>query len=273
MDDARLGSALRVIRQRKGWRQADLAARAGVGRWRVSLVERGRASEVGLPGVRRIVATLDARLDLVLRWHGGDLDRLLNRRHSALHEAVARMLDDIGGWQLAPEVSFSVYGERGFIDALAWHAGDRMLLVIELKTAIVDVNELMGIVDRKRRLATQIARERGWVASAVSAWVVVEERSTNRRRLSAHVAVLRAAFPDDGRTMRGWLRSPDHPVAALSFLSIAEGAGSVAGRSARQRVRTSAEGSAVRGARTSQGRSESAGAPGWRSGAPSRRQR
>lgn len=249
MDDGQLGSALRLIRQRKGWRQVDLAERAGIGRWRVSLAERGHAAEAGLPGVRRIVAALDGRLDLVLRWHGGDLDRLLNRRHSALHEAVAQLLGEAGGWQFAPEVSFSVYGERGFIDVLAWHPGLRMLLVIELKTMIVDVNELMGLVDRKRRLAMRIARERSWAATAVSAWVVVEERSTNRRRLSQHVTVLRAAFPDDGRTMRGWLRNPVHPVAALSFLSIAGGASTPAGGGAQQRVRKPVAGPATLRAR------------------------
>ena len=45
---------------------------------------------------------------------------------------------------LAPEVSFSIYGERGVIDILAWHPGRRALLIIELKTDIVDVNELVG---------------------------------------------------------------------------------------------------------------------------------
>lgn len=33
-----------------------------------------------------------------------------------------------------PEVSFSIYGQRGVIDILAWHAATRSLLVIELKT-------------------------------------------------------------------------------------------------------------------------------------------
>ena len=50
-------------------------------------------------------------------------------------------------------------GERGVIDILAWHAATRTLLVIELKTEIVDINELMGTVDRKRRLAATVARE------------------------------------------------------------------------------------------------------------------
>jgi len=51
----------------------------------------------------------------------------------------------------------------------------------------------------------------------------------NRRRLAGHRAMLRNAFPTDGRTMRGWLREPAGPVAAwsrptLSWLMTAPGA-------------------------------------------------
>jgi hypothetical protein len=65
---------------------------------------------------------------------------------------------------VVPEVSFSIFGERGVIDVLAWHAATRTILVIELKTVIADVNELIGNVDRKRRLAPRVAAERGWDA-------------------------------------------------------------------------------------------------------------
>jgi hypothetical protein len=39
------------------------------------------------------------------------------------------------------------------IDILGWHAAARMILVIELKTEFVDINETMGTLDRKDRLA------------------------------------------------------------------------------------------------------------------------
>jgi hypothetical protein len=86
------------------------------------------------------------------------------------------------------------------------------LLVIELKTDIVDVNELVGTVDRKGRHAVRIAIERGWIRShdpapSVSIWVIVADGHTNRRRVQAHRAMLRAAFPSDGRAIGGWLRT------------------------------------------------------------------
>jgi hypothetical protein len=143
---------------------------------------------------------------------------MLNAGHAAMHETVGRRLSVIAGWEWAPEVSFSVYGERGVIDIFAFHPGRRMLLVIELKTEIVDVQDLIGGVDRKRRLAIGIARERGWHALQVSCWVIVAGSRTNQRRLAAHRTTLRRAFPVDGRTMDGWLADPDRIVAALSFL-------------------------------------------------------
>jgi hypothetical protein len=123
------------------------------------------------------------------------------------------------GWHLAPEVSFSIYGERGIIDILACHEPSGVLLVIELKTEIVDVNELVGTLDRKRRLAPGIAAERGWPVRSVSRWVIVSRDSTNLRRIAAHRALLHAAFPDDGRVMRAWVRDPRGPVSALSTWS------------------------------------------------------
>ena len=125
--------------------------------------------------------------------------------------------DDLPAWAFRPETSFAIYGERGVIDILAWHAGHRALLVIELKTDIVDVNDLVGAVDRKRRLAAQVAAGFGWVPETVSVWVIVADGRTNRARIAVHNAMLRAAFPTDGRSIGGWLRDPARAVSALSI--------------------------------------------------------
>jgi transcriptional regulator with XRE-family HTH domain len=217
MDDIRVGAAVRAVRVRRRWRQEDVAARAGVSRAFVSLVERGHLDRVSMATIRRIAACLDMRVDIVARWRGGELDRLLNARHSALHETVAAHFLGLPGWHLAPEVSFSIFGERGVIDILAFHEPTRSLLVIELKTAIVDVNELVGGMDRKRRLATRVAAERGWHALSVSCWVIVAAGRTNRRRIDAHRTMLHAAFPESAVAVRRWLRQPTGSVAALSM--------------------------------------------------------
>jgi transcriptional regulator with XRE-family HTH domain len=218
MDDHRIGAALRAIRTRKRWRQADVAARAGVSPSVVGRVERGRAAGVPLGKLRRIFRAIDARLDTVVRFEGADLARLLDSHHAAMEEAVVRMLGALDGWIVEPEVSFSVYGERGIIDVLAWHPGRRMLLVIELKTEIVEVGGLLGKMDQRRQHAAGVARRRGWDPIAVSTWVVIADGRTNRRAVSQHHRTLRTKFPVDGRGMRRWLRDPRVRIDALSFL-------------------------------------------------------
>jgi hypothetical protein len=186
-------------------------------------IEHGRLASIPLGKLRAVAAALDARLDAVVRWHGGDLPRLLSARHSQMHEAMARFFGELPDWTAEPEVSFSIYGERGIIDILAWHPLRRILLVIELKTEIVDVNELLGTLDRKRRLAADIARSKGWRPVAVATWVVVADGRSNRRAIAEHAAVLRAKLPIGGRTMRAWLRDPNGPIDALSLVPSVHG--------------------------------------------------
>ncbi|HTG42031.1 MAG TPA: helix-turn-helix transcriptional regulator [Methylomirabilota bacterium] len=241
MDDLRFGSTIRSVRIRKRLTQEDVSKLAGVSRGTVSRIERGHLDEVSLGSIRAVAKALDVRVDLVPRWRGGDLDRLLNSRHSALHEQVARTFAERPEWLTAPEVSFAIYTERGVIDILAWHARRQMLLMIELKTDIVDVNELLGTLDRKRRLAWQVARDRGWDVgerTSTSAWVIVAESHTNRRRVQAHGAMLRAALPLDGRSIAGWLRDPSRPVGALSFWPDARPMSVSGGRAPVRRVRS-----------------------------------
>lgn len=218
VDDQRFGTVVRAVRQRRRWRQTDLAAKSRVSQATISRLERGHPGTLSLDTIRRVAGALDIRVDLVARWRAGDLDRLVNARHSSLHETVAAALTTrFRGWVLAPEASFSIFGERGAIDILAWHPDRRALLVIELKTDIADVNELLGTFDRKVRLAAQVAEPRGWHPLSVSGWVIVAPGRTNRERIARHGSMLRAAFPADGRRISGWLRAPAGRISALSI--------------------------------------------------------
>jgi transcriptional regulator with XRE-family HTH domain len=220
VNDQQVGSAFRVVRIRRRLRQEDVAHAAGVSTATISRLERGHFDHLSTAIMRQIAASLDIRLDHVARWRGGELDRVVNSKHAALHESVARAFAVLSGWEIRPEVSFAVYGERGIVDILAWHAERAALLVIELKTEIVDVNELIGTLDRKRRLGPMIARDLGWTPVHVGAWVIVAESRTNRRRIAEHQTVLRAAFPADGTAMRAWLREPRRPKSSLSMWTV-----------------------------------------------------
>ena len=92
---------------------------------------------------------MDARIDLVPRWRGGDLDRLIDARHAGMVETLVRRLASLPDWIAQPEVTFSIYGEHGSIDLVAWHPGRRAFL-----TAIDG--------SRETSLGIGIGRQRSW---------------------------------------------------------------------------------------------------------------
>jgi len=219
VDPLRFGSAIRAARIRRGLQQADLAAAAGVSRGSVSRIERGLTREIAFGTLVQVGAALEIRVELHARSRGADLDRLINSKHAALAEAVVARFRGFRGWVVRPEVSFSIWGERGIVDLLAWHEESGALLVIELKTDIVDVGEILGTLDRKRRLAEQIAKTLGWRSAHVGVALLIGDGRTNRRHVLAHDRTFRAALPDDGRRLRAWLRQPAGEIAVLTFVS------------------------------------------------------
>jgi transcriptional regulator with XRE-family HTH domain len=160
VNDAQLGALFRAVRIHLRLRQEDVARRAGVSQSTVSRIERGHLGPLPLNAIRAVVSVLEIRLDTVPSWRGGDLARVMNARHSALHERLADRLAGETGWVSAAEVSYSIYGERGVIDRLAFHAERRMLAVFEIKADLADPAGLVSQVDRYRRLAPKIAAER-----------------------------------------------------------------------------------------------------------------
>jgi transcriptional regulator with XRE-family HTH domain len=219
MNDSQAGFVFRAVRVHLRLRQEDVSQRAGVPQSVVSRIERGHLATLRLGQLQAVAAVLEIRLDLVPSWRGGDLPRLVNARHSALHECLADRFARAPGWESAAEVSYSIWGERGVIDRLAFHAGRGMLAVFEIKADLSDSAGLVGQVDRYRRLAPEIARSRGWASARVSCWAVVADTDTNRRRLAAHRELLRGAFPADGRALGEWLRDPVERVDGLTFLA------------------------------------------------------
>jgi transcriptional regulator with XRE-family HTH domain len=222
MDDVnveRLGRLARMLRVRQRITQSMLARRAGVSRRAVSLMECGHADRLHLSAILAIAAGLGARLDMRLLWNGPELDRLLDARHAALAQAVKVLLER-AGWIARVEVSFNRYGDRGRIDLLGWHPGTRILLVLEIKTELVDVQALLGSLDVKVRVGPAVAERFGWeVSSAVPAIVFAEDRTTRHRLIS--LASLFDRFELRGRRATAWVRHPIGTPGGLLWLTAA----------------------------------------------------
>src|SRR5262245_56636823 len=216
MDDLRVGALLRVLRLRRGLRQVDVAMLAGVSDATVSRAERGQVASLSVATVRQIARVLEARLDLSLWTRAGDVERVASGRHAELVEVLIETLVGLG-WTVRPEVSFNVRGERGIVDIVAWHGPSRSILLIEVKTEIVDVAELFGTFDRKRRLAQDIARLLGFDPLAISTALVVADTATNHRRIAQHRATFGAVLAHGGKRFRAYIARPAGSIDALAF--------------------------------------------------------
>lgn len=237
MDRIRLGLSFRALRVRRGWRQIDVAQRAGLSQASISSIERGGGATRSLATLVRVADVLEARVDVRLLWHGEQLDRLLDSAHARLVEDVVALLG-AHGWEVAVEVSFAIRGERGSIDVLARHRATGALLVTEVKSVVPDNQAMLYALDRKVRLAPQIGAQRGWtVAGPVSRLLVVAEGSTGRRRIAALAATYASVLPHRGAATRRWIRTPVGPLRGLLFLPFSTGSAVRATVTGVQRVR------------------------------------
>src|SRR5688500_2077451 len=133
MDDRRVGLVIRALRRRRGWRQIDLAAAAMVSQSVIARAEAGHIDGLTLRTARRILAALDARADLNARWRGGELDRLLDSRHSEICAGTAEIVVR-DGWATVQEVSYAIFPERGSIDLLGLRRSELIALIVEIKS-------------------------------------------------------------------------------------------------------------------------------------------
>jgi len=220
MTDDRAGRLIKAVRVHLGLRQVDLAEAADVDQKVVTLLERGELRRVSVERFRRVCAALKIEPVLELRWRGGLADRLVDRGHARIVEAVIAELRRLG-WECLPEYTFNVYGERGSVDILAWHPVHRALLLVEIKTRITDMQAMLGSLSKKLRLVpAEIARERRWERVALGHVVVLLDTRANRSAVAGHRATFEAAFPSHTAQVRAWLRAPQSNLAGLWFLAL-----------------------------------------------------
>lgn len=199
-----IARSLRALRRRKRWSQRRLGYAIGISQAEVSRRERGALESCTVSDVERWSMALGAHLLMDLRVEG---ERpLTDAAHAEMQNWLARLLRG-AGWIVEPEVSFNHFGDRGRIDVLAFHPAVRTLLVAEVKTRLLDAQDVIGRLDVKRRMASMLAKERGWSPETSIPTLLFREDSTTRRRLIAHEALF-ANYLLRGRSAVAWLRHP-----------------------------------------------------------------
>ena len=197
----------------------DLAGQVGVSQQEVSLLERGHLDGVPLRTLRAVLRALEASVELDIRWRGGAIDRLLDERHAALVAGACRVLAE-SSWQVVAEATYSVYGERGSVDVLAWRRELASAAVVEVKTELASVEATLRKHDEKVRLASRLIRDReGWTPRVVGRVLVLPEGRTARRQLERAGVVLASAYPLRALELRTWLRAPRASVGGVLLLA------------------------------------------------------
>ena len=234
------GRLLRMLRIRRNWRQEDVAARAGLSPSAIGRHERGWTGS--LDSLERHAAVFNLRVEVRLVGRGGDLHRIADEEHAAIIESLAAWFRG-RDFVTELEASFNEWGERGRIDLLAFQPGTGTLVIVEVKTLLVDLQDLFGALNVRMRLSRNIAQRRGWQMRRAVMVLAVADTAANRSVVRMHHALFAgferrrltaAALDRDGARVLHWVRP-----AAVSRSSWFGG---------RQRVRRPAAQSSLAGA-------------------------
>lgn len=220
MDGTYVGRLARAVRVDRGLTQAQVGRLAGVSQRTVARVEHGDLHGVSLDAIERVTAGLGIRLRLEARWQGGDGDRLLDREHAAVVGMVVAELRRLG-WEVLLEYTFNHYSERGSVDVVGWHAPTGSLVIIEVKSRLHDLQDLLASLGRKIRIVPgRLRDERGWEPARVGRVVALPGTTSNRAVIDRHRAIFDTSFPARAGSLRRWLRGPSGDgVAAVWFVS------------------------------------------------------
>jgi transcriptional regulator with XRE-family HTH domain len=200
------------LRRAIGWSQRELASRAGVSQALVSAIENGRLANLTFSTAARLLEAMGAALVIdASRPFLGDRERQHEPIHARCATHVARRLER-SGWQVAPEVEVGGDRSRGWIDLLAYHPGNRVLLVIEIKTEIRDLGAIERSLGWYERESWAAARRLGWHPRQVMGNLILLATDANDERIRDNKDALGYGFPLRARALSAVVAGHPTPV-------------------------------------------------------------
>ncbi len=202
-----IGADLRAARMERRFSLRALSARCGVSKSHIANLETGRrAASPEL--LDRITLALDAeavfrvRRSVVLgaREAGSSAHASHDLAHARCVDAVRRGLER-RGIDTALEQPVNVPGAHGWVDLLAFERIARRLIVVEVKTQLLDLGGLLRQVHVYARGSIGAARTLGWRPAEVLVVVVLLATRQNNDVVSANRSSLRQEFPVRGRAV------------------------------------------------------------------------
>ena len=168
MDAVRVWPRDRALRRRHRWTQGPArVARSSVRHPEISRLERGgarhRTSRVQTDRVIEAARSPSALFASSGRARSSTaFSTAITRDSSTSCSGSSRGMAGLP----SPRRHSTCSGERGSIDILAWHPLTRVLLVIEIKSVVPDIQATLAGLDRKVRPRSAIGEERGLAADA-----------------------------------------------------------------------------------------------------------
>jgi transcriptional regulator with XRE-family HTH domain len=192
---AQIATAVLEIRTAVGWSQRELSRRSNVPQSMISRIEAGKLAQVSLATATRLLGTMGARLRLEIDAPFlGERRHQLDPAHARMSSHIARCLERTG-WQVATEVEVGGDRSRGWMDLLAFHPPNGLLLVIEVKTEIHDLGQIDRTLGWYEREASAAGRRLGWQPVAIIGCLLLLMTHENEGAVAFNREGLRRLFP------------------------------------------------------------------------------
>lgn len=157
-----MARTVRNVRLALGWSQRELAERADVSQATISRVENAALEDLTFATAALLLDALGVRVALDMRAPFiADGARQKDPGHARCVAYVARRLRRLG-WATITEVEIVTGASHGWIDVLAYRQQDGLMLVIEVKTELVDIGQVERQLSWYERSAWDLARQQGW---------------------------------------------------------------------------------------------------------------
>jgi transcriptional regulator with XRE-family HTH domain len=200
---ATLGGVVRAARRKRGWSLTTLAAKVGIGRTRLSEIERGLGARAPLETWIALGVALDRPLAVTLsRPLGHGRSEPADAGHLLIHEhmlALARATGRPGTFELPSRPTDpSRSTDVGIRDPR-----HRIRILAECWNTIGDLGAAVRATSRKQAGAAAT-----WPDDRIATVWVVSATASNRALLARYPHILAAGFPGSSRR---WLRALTRP--------------------------------------------------------------
>jgi transcriptional regulator with XRE-family HTH domain len=188
-----VGATVKQARLARHWSQRRLARASGLDHSVIGRIERGQMPQLSFRTAGRVLQALAVEPHLRLIAPRIAEPAIRDRAHARCVGMVARRLER-AGFAVVTEAEVGTGRWRGFIDVVAMHPAQRLLLAIEVKTELRDIGEV------DRQLGTYV--EAVWAVATANAWrprgvtgiLLLLATTETDRRLQEHRAYVDRAF-------------------------------------------------------------------------------